>query len=293
MSDHPSAPTPTSFRIERVRSDGADLHVEVRGAGRPIVLHGAPMGASAFEEAAALLSTDHTVVTIDPRGIARSDVDDRTAIVDPDTRAGDVAHVLTQLDLAPAVVFGSSGGAVSALSLVASRPDLVSAAIAHEPPLAALLDEHEQVRADTEAMIATYRSGDRVGYWRQFLASAGIDVPAEVFEAWFSHPPEGRDADDERFGVEQMELATTCWDPPIARLLATGRPIIVGIGSESVGQFCDRTSRALAARLDVAPVIFPGDHTGFIDHPRDFVEILRAAATSVTTTATGFEGQTR
>ena len=51
---------------------------------------------------------------------------------------------------------------------------------------------------------------------------------------------------------------------------ADGRRVVVGIGHESTGQECDLTSRALATGLGVEPVVFPGDHTGFVDHPVAF-----------------------
>jgi hypothetical protein len=39
---------------------------------------------------------------------------------------------------------------------------------------------------------------------------------------------------------------------------------------------CDRTSTALAAGLEVAPTMFPGGHTGFVDDPEAFATRLRA-----------------
>ena len=59
-------------------------------------------------------------------------------------RADDLARLLIHLDAGPAVVLGSSGGAVSALALVQAHPELVHTVIAHEPPLDELLDDREQ-----------------------------------------------------------------------------------------------------------------------------------------------------
>ena len=50
---------------------------------------------------------------------------------------------------------------------------------------------------------------------------------------------------------------------------------MVGIGDESTGQLCDRTSSALAAALGIEPTMFPGDHTGFADDPDGFATRLR------------------
>lgn len=91
----------------------------------------------------------------------------------------------------------------------------------------------------------------------------------------FGGEPQGRDADDERFGVEQMQLSTTFWQPPIDALRDSDVPVVVGIGTESTGQLCDRSSRALAAALDLQPTMFPGDHIGFAEQPEPFAAALR------------------
>ncbi len=271
MSETPTIVTGT------LQVPGATLHHELRGAGGAlVVLHAAPMDARSFEPLADLLATDHTVLTSDPRGIARSTVADRRQPATPDQRADDLARLIEHVDRGPAVVLGSSGGAVSALALAASRPALVAGVIAHEPPLATLLDDQAAVRAATEKMIATYRAGDRRSYWTQFLATAGIEMPDEVFEMVFGDTPTGRDAQDEQFGVEQMHMPTTFWEPPLGALRTGGVPIAVGIGTDSTGQFCDRTAQELAHALGIEPTMFPGDHIGFTDHPQAFATAMRA-----------------
>jgi hypothetical protein len=50
----------------------------------------------------------------------------------------------------------------------------------------------------------------------------------------------------------------------------------VGLGEDSAGELCDRTSRALAQALGTEPTLFPGDHIGFIGNPDAFATRLRA-----------------
>lgn len=274
------ATTPHSSTILHVEHGtldvpGATLHYELRGNGPLVALHAAPMDARAFEPLAELLAVDYSVLTSDPRGIARSTVDDRHAPVDPDGRADDLARLLHHVDRGPAVVVGSSGGAVSALALAATRPELLAGVVAHEPPLAMLLEDRSALRSATERMIATYQAGDRRGYWTDFLDTADIDLPPEVFDMIFGGEPDGRDAEDERFGVEQMQLLTSFWEPPIDALRNSGVPVVIGIGIDSTGQLCDRSSRALAAALDLQPTMFPGDHIGFAEQPDPFATALR------------------
>ena len=105
---------------------GARLYYEVRGAGPLLVLIGSPMDANAFAPLADQLSTDHTVLTTDPRGVNRSPVDDPEQDSTPELRADDLSRLLTHIDAGPAVVFGSSGGAVTALALAQTHPEQVA-----------------------------------------------------------------------------------------------------------------------------------------------------------------------
>ena len=109
---------------------GARLHHEVRGEGPIVVLVAAPMDAGSFAPLADLLATDHPVLTTDPRGINRSPADDPGQDSTPEMRADDLARLIRSLDAGPAVVLGSSGGAVSALALVQAHPELVRTGIA-------------------------------------------------------------------------------------------------------------------------------------------------------------------
>jgi pimeloyl-ACP methyl ester carboxylesterase len=254
---------------------GARLYYELRGSGPLIALHAAPMDAASFAPAADVLADEYLVLTTDPRGIAHSAIEDREQDVTPATRADDLARLLAHVDAGPAVVFGSSGGAVSALSLVQSRPELVLFVIAHEPPLAMLVEDHDQLRADHEDLTATYLDGDRREYWTKFLRIAGIQLPEPLFDAYFGTPISGSAADDELFAVTHMDMLTTFWEPDLDALRRREGMILIGIGEKSAGQLCDRTSRALAGRLQVEPTIFPGGHTGFADDPAAFADFLR------------------
>ncbi|WP_372341969.1 alpha/beta fold hydrolase [Nocardia sp. CC227C] len=102
------------------------------GKGPLIAVVGAPMGAGEFQGLAEALSSDFTVLTTDPRGHGSSVLTDPEQDPTPPARADDLARLIRQVDAGPAVVFGSSGGAVTTLALVAAAPELVSVAIPHE-----------------------------------------------------------------------------------------------------------------------------------------------------------------
>jgi hypothetical protein len=81
---------------------------------------------------------------------------------------------------------------------------------------------------------------------------------------------------DERFWFAHELRPSTRWRPDVELLRAAPARLVVGIGQESTGQICDRTSRALAGALGVEPVMFPGGHIGFVDDPATFATRLRA-----------------
>jgi pimeloyl-ACP methyl ester carboxylesterase len=253
----------------------AVIHFEVRGAGPPLLLHGAPMDARAFEPVAAELARTFTVVTSDPRGIHRSSVTDASAATTPDDRADDLARLVDHLGLGPTAMVGSSGGAVSGLALAQRHPELVSVVVAHEPPLIELLAEREALRAAEREMVATYAAGDRRRYWEMFLEVAGIELPPGMFETMFGAPASPQELRDERYGVEQMQLATTGWRPEIDAFVDGSVTVVPAVGSQSRGQLCDRTTRALAHGLGCDVVEMPGDHTGFVDEPAAFAAEVR------------------
>lgn len=259
----------------RIAAPGAELHIEVRGHGPAIVLFGCPMDADAFVPLADLLAGDFTVITADSRGIKRSTVADRDQDVTPERLADDLSVILNHLGVELAAVFGSSGGAVASLALIQRHPEQVRHVIAHEPPLEELLDDHEQLRSNTEDMVQTYLDGNVIDAWKKFFVNANITMADQDIAGWINGRTEPQDAADEHFFFAHTLRPTTYWTPDLPTLASHTPRITIGIGSESAGQVCDRTTTALAAALGITPTVFAGDHTGFVDHPSPFAEQLR------------------
>lgn len=254
---------------------GASLYYELRGNGPLLVLVGAPMHSGPFAPLADLLATDHTVLTTDPRGHFRSVLDDPHIDSTPELRADDLARLIRHVDAGPATVLGSSGGAVTTLALLQAHPELVQTAVAHEPPVAQLLEDREQLLAANEDMYATYAKGDTLGAVRKFLAYAGLEMPEEVFLNVFVHNRTPEDAASEEYFYLHELRGTTGWVPDLDALRAAAGKLVIGIGEISAGQFCDRTSRALATELKIEPAMFPGGHGGFAENPSAFASRLR------------------
>src|ERR1700684_1046465 len=148
---------------------GARLYYEVQGSGPTLILIGHPMGVSGFAAIAPLLAEDYTVVTYDPRGFDRSTIEDGDQDSEPDLLADDVRRVLESVSVEPAHVFGSSGGAVTGLALVARYPGRVQTLVAHEPPLGLLLPEADDVRSGMHDIYDTYRNDGTGAAWAKFF----------------------------------------------------------------------------------------------------------------------------
>src|ERR671928_1079129 len=124
----------------------ADIAYDVRGPlptadGRPpLFMIGQPMDASGFGTLASHFP-DRTVVTYDPRGLSRSIRKDGRVDHSPTVQADDVHAVIEALGVGPVDMFASSGGAVTALALVAAHPHDVTTLVAHEPPLIPVLPD--------------------------------------------------------------------------------------------------------------------------------------------------------
>jgi pimeloyl-ACP methyl ester carboxylesterase len=133
MTSHPEL----LARTGTVHAPGARLFYQVRGSGPVLMmLCGGAAGADGFGSVASCLAADYTVVTCDRRGLSRSPLDDpsQDPAITIAKHSEDVHRILTALDAAPALVFGSSIGAVIGLDLLIRHPGDVRLLVAHEPP---------------------------------------------------------------------------------------------------------------------------------------------------------------
>jgi clorobiocin biosynthesis protein CloN7 len=252
---------------------GASLYYEVQGSGPALMLVGHPMGTSGFASIAPLLGETYTVVTYDPRGFARSTIDDADQDAEPDLLADDVRRVLEAVGEVPAHVFGSSGGAVTGLALVARYPDHVRTLIAHEPPVALLLPQAEEARAGIHEIYDCYRERGAGAAWERFASFTGMSMrPQGDAEP---QPPSGEAvATSERFFAHGL-LPIALYQPDLSALQAAAARVIVAGGTTSRGEFAQRTAVALAERLGTQLVEFPGGHGGFASDPDNFADVLR------------------
>lgn len=259
---------------------GAQLYYEVRGSGPLLLVMGSPMASPHFAAVADALAGDYTVVTHDPRGIAKSTIADKDQDSTPELRADDVAALLDALGAESAHVFGSSGGAVTGLALVARHPSRVRTLVAHEPPLLELLPDAEAQRAATEDIIETFHRDGIEAAWFKFMTNAGFDLDSDGAPSGPEEPSEQDFADSARFFAHELRY-TTRYLLDVPALTAGPAKVVVGLGVESGDLLTTQTSTALTKLLGTSPVMFPGDHGGFMGQPKEFAEVLhKVLATS-------------
>jgi pimeloyl-ACP methyl ester carboxylesterase len=253
---------------------GARLYYEVQGSGPALMLVGHPMGASGFASIAPLLAEVYTVVTYDPRGFAQSTIDDPDQDAEPDLLADDVRRVLEAVGKLPAHVFGSSGGAITGLALVARYPGHVDTLIAHEPPLALLLPEAAEARAGIQEIYDTYRESGVSAAWAAFSSFTGMNIRPQDGDADPQPPSAEAVATSERFFGHGL-LPIALYQPDFSALQAAPARLTVAGGAGSKGEFAQRTAVALAERLGTPLIDFPGGHAGFVSESKEFASVLR------------------
>lgn len=265
----------TTATTHHLETPGADIVYDVHGPlptadGRPpLFMIGQPMSASGFGTLASYFP-ERTVVTYDPRGIGRSTRSDGRVDNTPTTQAEDVHAVIEDLGAGPVDVFASSGGAVTALALVAAHPDDVLTLVAHEPPMVPVLPDAEaaeRARAgwreayDTRGFGAGMAGFMAMTSWRGEFTDEYFAQPAPD-PAKFGMPTQDDGSRDDPLLSERSE-AITAYSPDVDALNAAPTRIVIAVGEESEGMFTGRTSVATARLLGQEAVVFPSHHGGF------------------------------
>jgi clorobiocin biosynthesis protein CloN7 len=263
---------------------GASLYYEVTGSGPVLALLGLPMDHTGFGLIVPALAERYTVVTYDPRGFLNSRVDDPDAELPLELVAEDVHRVLAAVTDEPALVLGSSGGAVTGLALIVAHPEQVRALVAHEPPTVAFLPDAERRRAQILDIRETNRREGQGAAWMKFfilMAPEGAPPP-DPAAMMGNEPPTPEQVRSGDRMLSRTMVPTVDYRPDPEALRALADRIVIGVGATSVGQYAHRTALALAQRAGLSVVEFPGDHGGFAAEAGPFaarlIEVLQAHA---------------
>lgn len=282
-TSRPGQDLPVPTGTGTVRAPGARLHWQARGAGPCLMmLCGGAADADGFSGVAPYLDTDYTVITYDRRGLSRSLLDDptRDPAITIATHSEDVHRILAALGAAPALVFGSSIGAVIGLDLLIRHPEDVRVLIAHEPPIPALAADDD--KAEPSLARIYERTGDADETIRRFAASlTRANLTALVSERRDS---ESRTRNNEFF-LRNDAPAVGQYELDLDALKALASRLIV-VGGRDGREFSPYASASrLATMLGTGMTEFPGNHAGFAIYPAEFARSMRRALRAVGTQA--------
>src|SRR3954471_7637070 len=262
--------------MHTLKTAGADIAYDVHGTlptagGRPpLFMIGQPMTAGGFGTLASHFP-DRTVVTYDPRGLGRSARKDGRVDHAPTVQADDVHAVIEALGAGPIEMFASSGGAVTALALVAAHPGDVVTLVAHEPPLIPVLPDAEAAERAQAGFRNAYEANGSGAGMAAFIAMTSWR--GEFTDEYFAQPA----ADPAAFGMPTEDdgsrghplrsvrsWAISSYRPDVDALAAAPTRIVIAVGEESEGTFTARSAVATAELLGQEATVFPSHHGGFL-----------------------------
>jgi pimeloyl-ACP methyl ester carboxylesterase len=262
--------------MHTLQTAGADIAYDVDGPlppadGRPpLLMIGQPMDASGFRTLASHFP-DRTVVTYDPRGLGRSTRKDGRVDNAPTVQADDVHAVIEALGAGPVELFASSGGAVTALALVAAYPDDVTTLVAHEPPLIPVLPDAEAAERARAGFRDVYEAKGRGAGMAAFIAMSSWR--GEFTDDYFAQPapdpaqvgmPTDDDGSRDDSLLSDRSWAISSYRPDVDALAAAPTRIVIAVGEESEGTFTGRAAVATAELLGQQATVFPSHHGGFL-----------------------------
>lgn len=251
---------------------GAVLHYDVRESNStepPLLLIGSPMDAVGFTTLAGHFG-DRTVVTYDPRSAGRSKRTDGATRTTPEEHADDLHRLTEALGGGPVDIFASSGGAVNGLVLTAQHGHRVRTLVAHEPPVTQVLPDRAAALAAVTDINETYLKSGMGPAMAKFimLVSHQGEIPAD-FPQWPVDPaqfglPTEDDGTREDALLGQNMIDCNYYEHDFDALRGASTRVVLAVGEKTGAALPRRTGEIVAERIGQQPVIFPGDHGGFM-----------------------------
>lgn len=266
--------------MSTLKVPGAQLFYEVSSSAGPllILIPGASGTGESFRPLASHLTSQYQVVTYDRRGFSRSHLDghqdyDHRLATDTDDIRRLIEHVSDQ----PAMVFGSSSGAIVALEVLTQYPEWVQTLVAHEPPAVKLLADAAQWLAFFDGVYDTYRKEEIPNAMYQFAHGILGSVDLQVMEQVRREHPNESTTSNTRYWMEHELRQYPRVELDLAKLAAHSERIVPACGHDSQDQMTSQPNRVLAGLLDLNVVGFPGGHLGFLSSPASFAQVLMNA----------------
>ncbi len=252
---------------DTVEANGATLYYEVRGTGPTLLfIPGAEGDAEEYLRVAEMLEDDFAILSYDRRGFSRSGRPADYAGTTVLEQTEDAAALLEALDLAPALLWGNSSGAIIALSLVLNHPELVSKAMLHEPPLSAGMSDPDAVMV---GLVQATADG-KVPFLKMLT---GDEVYAGLSATYRSR----LEADNTWMKYEFANFET--YHPSDEQLAEVQKPVQVLYGADTL-PFFGEVARWLAGRMGGQAKIIAGNHGAHYHVPEAIAEAIREFASA-------------
>jgi pimeloyl-ACP methyl ester carboxylesterase len=262
----------TTDEASSASTSEAVLYHEVSGAGPvALLIPGTPGDAGQFTALAAALGTHYTVVSYDRRGTSRSPRPAGWSTTSVAEQADDAAVILARVTSEPALVYGTSNGAVVALELALRHPERVSAVLIHEMPLLTVLADPEPVgQMLGEVIGAGMDRGGPTAALDAFLRFAYGDELVDQLD------PGIRDrmyANAEMVFTIEMP-AFQAYRPDEAGLRSLSVPVRVLVGEDQAVPLFGEAASWLADRIGTVVAASPGAHGPHLSHPNDLAAFI-------------------
>jgi len=268
-----------------VDANGARLYYERRGAGSSVLfISGATGDAGHWTGVADVLASEYTVITYDRRGNSRSPRPAGWTTTTIDEQADDTAALLGALDLAPAIVFGTSAATGVLAAVCLRHPEVLRGAIFHEPLFPSGASNIDAVRAGRRAIVeeGMAEGGPRLATVL-FLRNVADDQVYESLDSELRDRLLGNA--DVLFGIEMAPYVA--YEPTADEIKAFRVPCVVTAGAVSSdpharGHWRFEVAQWLAAHLGTSVVELPGGHMAYLGEPQGFAEALRPLLRTLT-----------
>lgn len=251
--------------------NGTTLYYDEAGSGPAMLfIHGMAGSAAVWADQMNRLSSTFHCIAYDRRGHTRSPRGSLTQET-VELHADDAAALITELQLAPVVLVGSSGGARISLDILRRYPQLVRGAALSEPPAFALAPSiGEEFMSLVKPVVEKALGSDQ--------PETAVDAFFQIIDPmfWSQAPDERKAAYRANLPAMLADLQQPLYQVTIAELGRIDRPCLMMYGSRTAHWFVEIAKITAHAIPDCRLVEISGaGHATYAARPLEFADAVR------------------